>query len=376
VTDLTRVEVPLPERSYPILIGRGWLAEVADHVPLPDGAARALVVSQTPVTTAGHVKPVVASLERAGLRVERYDVPDGEPAKSTGVLRELWEACATASLSRRDLVVAVGGGVVTDLAGFAAATWNRGVAVLQVPTTLLGQVDAAIGGKTGINLPQGKNLVGAFHQPLAVAVDVATLSSLPERTWLEGFGEIVKYGLIHEPDLLDRLEADIGAARRGDPALLDHLVARSAAAKAAFVAADEREGGRRAHLNLGHTYGHAVEALTGYGKVLHGEAVAIGTVVALRIGVRLGRTPPQLAARTERLLAELGLPVRGPVLDRAKVWEVMGRDKKATAGGVRFVLLDGPGRPVVLTPPPAVVDEVLDELQADAPAADAWSDDG
>jgi 3-dehydroquinate synthase len=362
VTDLTRIEVELPDRPYPIVIGRCWLDRVAQEVPLPEHATRALLVTQLPVEEAGHVEPVIDSLERAGITVHRYDVPDGEPAKSTGVLRELWEACAEAPLSRDDLVVGVGGGVVGDLAGFAAATWNRGVAVLQVPTTLLGQVDAAIGGKTGINLPQGKNLVGAFHQPLAVASDVDTLTSLPERVRLEGFGEVVKYGLIRDPVVLDLIEADPDAARDGAPALLDELVARSAAVKAAVVAADEREGGVRAHLNLGHTYGHAVESLTGYGTVLHGEAVAIGTVVALRLGVRLGRTPPEVADRGERLLEVLGLPVRGPELDREQVWTVMARDKKASREGVRFVVLDGLAEPVVLTPARADVDAVLDEL--------------
>jgi 3-dehydroquinate synthase len=375
VTDLTRVEVALPGRGYPILIGRDWLDEVAQHVPLPDGAERVLLVTQRPVEEAGHVAPVVASLERAGLTVHRYDVPDGEAAKSTGVLRELWEACAEAPLTRHDLVVGVGGGVVGDLAGFAAATWNRGIPVLQVPTTLLAQVDAAIGGKTGINLPQGKNLVGAFHQPLAVASDVGTLASLPERVRIEGFGEVIKYGLIRDPEVLELVESDVAAARAGYPGLLDELVARSSAVKAAVVAADEREGGDRAHLNLGHTYGHAVEALTGYGRILHGEAVAIGTIVALRLGIRLGRTPARVAARAERVLAAVGLPVRGPALDRAAVWRVMGRDKKVAHGGVRFVVLDDLAAPTVVTPGTADVDAVLDELDEGAVAVDDWPDD-
>jgi 3-dehydroquinate synthase len=365
VTDLTRVEVALPGRSYPILIGRGWLDQVAQQVPLPERASRILLVTQQHVDEAGHVAPVVDSFERAGLTVHRYDVPDGEPAKSTGVLRELWEACAEAPLTRDDVIVGVGGGVVGDLAGFAAATWNRGVAVVHVPTTLLAQVDAAIGGKTGINLPQGKNLVGAFHQPLAVASDVDTLTTLPDRVRIEGFGEVIKYGLIDDPVVLELIETDPDAARRGEPALLDELVARSSASKAAVVAADEREGGVRAFLNLGHTYGHAVETLGGYGVTLHGEAVAIGLVVALRLGVRLGRTPADVAERAERLLAEVGLPVRGPQLDREQVWTVMGRDKKAGRDGVRFVVLDGLAKPVVVTPERADVDAVLDELGHD-----------
>ncbi|GGI07379.1 3-dehydroquinate synthase [Egicoccus halophilus] len=357
-----RVDVPIEGAPYPVLVGTGWLDDLLDHVALPDGVGRVLVVSQEPVQEAGHLGPVVAAFEAAEVEVHRYDVPDGEAAKSAGVLRELWEACAEAPLGRRDLVVAVGGGVVGDLAGFAAATWNRGIGVLQVPTTLLAQVDAAIGGKTGINLPQGKNLVGAFHQPLAVACDVATLATVAPRIRVEGFGEVVKYGLIADPDLLALLEDRAEDVLAGDPELLEDIVLRSATVKARVVAADEREGGVRAHLNLGHTYGHAVESLTGYDEVLHGEAVAIGTVVALRLGVRLGRTPAALADRAEQLLDRLGLPTRGPVLDRAQVWTTIARDKKADAGGVRFVVLDDLAEPAVVTPERAEVDAVLDEL--------------
>ncbi|MEX2503373.1 MAG: 3-dehydroquinate synthase [Egicoccus sp.] len=370
MTDPVSVEVALGERAYPVVVGTGWLDRFLDHVTLPDGVARVLLVSQQAVAEAGHLAPVVAALESVGVEVYRYDVPDGEAAKSAGVLRELWEACAEIPLSRRDLVVALGGGVVGDLAGFAAATWNRGVGVLQVPTTLLAQVDAAIGGKTGINLPQGKNLVGAFHQPVAVACDVATLATLPHRIRVEGLGEVVKYGLIADSGLLDLLEGHADEVLAGDAGLLQEIVHRSVAVKARVVATDEREGGERAHLNLGHTYGHAVESLTGYDEVLHGEAVAIGTVVALRLGVRLGRTPPDLAQRGEALLDRLGLPTRGPALVRDEVWSTIARDKKADAGGVRFVVLDGPAKPTMLVPDRADVNAVLDELGVVAPPSD------
>ncbi len=360
----TVVEVALPARSYPVVVGESLLARAAELGRPPARATRALLVTQEPVVGAGHVAPVEASLRAAGLAVTRHVVPDGEPAKDLGVLGTLWHACAAVPLSRDDVVVAVGGGVVGDLAGFAAATYNRGVAVLQVPTTLLAQVDAAIGGKTGINLAEGKNLVGAFHQPTAVLCDTGTLATLPRRLLVEGLGEVVKYGLIRDPRVLELLEAaPVGAdGLRPSPALLRELVERSVAVKAAVVAADEREGGERAHLNLGHTYGHAVEALTGYGSVLHGEAVAIGTVVALRLGERLGRTPPALARRGEALLERVGLPVRGPSLDRDAVWDLLARDKKAGADGVRFVVLDDLGRPAVTTPDRADVDAVLDAL--------------
>jgi 3-dehydroquinate synthase len=265
------------------------------------------------------------------------------------------------------VVVAVGGGVVGDLGGFLAATYARGIDVVQIPTTVLAQVDAAIGGKTGINLPEGKNLVGAFHQPRAVVCDVAALATLPERIHREGFGEIAKYGLLRDTGMLELLEANPEIAGAGSsPLLLVELVRRSVAVKAQVVAADEREAGERAHLNLGHTFGHAVESLTGYDSVLHGEAVAIGTVVSLRLGVALGLTDAEVAARGEAVLTALGLPTHPPRLDREAVWTAMRRDKKASSGAVRFVLLEDVGRPVVASPPREIVDGVLDEVEGEA----------
>ena len=361
----TRIEVPLAERAYDVVVGSRFLDVLDQHLRVPAAASRAVVVTQEPIVAAGHVEPVEAALRRAGLDVHRREVPDGESAKDVEVLADLWRSFAEVPLTRSDLVVAVGGGVVGDLAGFAAASFNRGVAVLQVPTTLLAQVDAAIGGKTGINLPQGKNLVGAFHQPVGVACDVEVLSTLPRRVRIEGFGEVVKYGLSHDPTILHLLEERLGGGAAGvdDPLLLEELVRRSVAVKAAVVGADEREGGERAFLNLGHTYGHAVESLTGYDLVLHGEAVAMGLVLALRLGVRLGLTPAGVADRGERLLERVGLPIRPPVLDRDAVWATMRRDKKAGAGEVRFVLLEDAGHCVLQTPPVAEVDAVIDELE-------------
>ncbi len=357
--------VPLGERSYPVLVGRQILAELDQHLDLPAAGTRALLVTQQAVVDAGHASPVEQALARAGIDVHTHLLPEGESAKDAAHLLALWRQAAGIPLSRDDLVVAVGGGVVGDVAGFAAATINRGIAVVQVPTTLLAQVDAAIGGKTGINLPEGKNLVGAFHQPLAVCCDVATLTTLPARLLTEGLGEVVKYGLIRDPVILELLETSTHVARDPDEQLLETLVARSVAVKAEVVGGDEREGGQRAFLNFGHTYGHVVEALTGYGTLLHGEAVAVGMVVALRLGQRLGHTPASVVERAETLLAGLGLPVRGPVLDRASVWTVMGRDKKAKAAGVRFVILDDLAAPRVVTPDRGDVDAVLDEFDAE-----------
>lgn len=367
----TTVTVELPDAPYPVHVGRGLLAragELADLAP----HSTVLVVTQPPVAR-HHLERLRSSLADAGLRVEMVEVADGEAAKSPEVLALLWKKAAELPLTRRDAVVALGGGVVGDLAGFLAATWNRGIAVVQVPTTLLAQVDGAVGGKTGINLPAGKNLVGAFHQPRAVVADVDTLATLPERFRREGLGEVVKYGLIRDPELLAMVEASPDEAATGHGELLDEMVRRSVTVKAAVVAADERESGERAHLNLGHTVGHVVETLTHY-RVLHGEAVSIGTVLALRLGVVMGRTPLELAERGEAVLRAVGLPVRVPTLERQAVWEVLGRDKKADRG-VRFVVLDGLAEPVLVRPDRAQVEQVLDELTDDGVIAALYSDD-
>ena len=356
-----RIHVPLADRAYDIVVGRDLLGHLPELAPLPATIRTVALVTQAPVAR-HHAPPLIAALEATGLQVVTIEVPNGEVAKDLETLGRCYAQLAEIPLTRGDVVVALGGGVVGDLAGFLAATWNRGVPVVQVPTTLLAQVDAAIGGKTGVNLPHGKNLVGAFHQPLAVVIDVDTLATLPPRERTSGLGEVVKYGLIRDPEILDLLEADPDAATGGDLDLLTELVRRSAAVKAAVVAADERESGERAHLNLGHTYGHAVESLTGYTEVLHGEAVAIGTCMALRLGVHEGVTDPSLVERTETLLDRLGLPTRAPHLDRDAVWATMARDKKATRD-VRFVLLEGLARPALRTPDRADVDRAIDEVE-------------
>ncbi|MDQ3931321.1 MAG: 3-dehydroquinate synthase [Actinomycetota bacterium] len=357
------VRVDLDERGYGVMIGRGVLVDLARHVLLPVGTRRAVVVTQPPVSR--YAASVRAALVAAGLEVHELVVPDGEQAKDLAVLGSLYRELARIPLARRDLIFAIGGGVVGDLAGFLAATWHRGVPVVQVPTTLLAQVDAAIGGKTAVNLPEGKNLVGAFHQPLAVVADIEALATLPPRELVAGLAEVVKYGLIRDPVILELLEADPTGACGGDLALLEELVLRSVAVKAEVVADDEREFGQRSHLNFGHTYGHAVEAVTGYTRYLHGEAVALGICTALRLGARIGFGPTALVERAEALLCSLGLPVRTQPLDRAAVWSAMGRDKKAQ-GGVRFVLLEELARPALVTPAPDAVDAAIDEVEMKA----------
>ena len=355
------IRVALPGQPYDIVVEAGALHAMQGRLVPPAHARQAVIVTNAMVGGL-YEAPVRASLEALGLQVHTVHVPDGEEAKSVDTLGMLWHRFAAVPLNRDDVVVALGGGVVGDLAGFAAATWNRGVAVAQLPTTLLGMVDSAIGGKTGINLPEGKNLVGSFHQPLVVLADTATLRTLPPRELRAGLGEVAKYGFIEDPAVLELLERDPAAATAGDPALLTEVVRRGAAVKARIVAADERESGERALLNYGHTVGHAIESLTGYGEYRHGEAVALGMVFAARLGERLGVSEPGLADRTVAVLGRLGLPTGGVRLDPAAVWDVLARDKKAR-NGVRFVLCRKPGEALLVEPPERrVVDEVLRSL--------------
>jgi 3-dehydroquinate synthase len=357
----TTIEVAIPGSPYQVSIGSNLLAHLDDVVKPPSHARRAAVVSSG-VPYQRFAPQVATAMERLGLDVHLVELPDGEPSKTMATLEQCCRAFARIPLGRDDLVVAVGGGVIGDLVGFAAAIWNRGVALVQVPTTLLGQVDAAIGGKTAVDLPEGKNLVGAFHQPAAVVADLDTLTTLPERQRRAGLGEVLKYGFIADPEVLHLLEARPDDAVACAPGLVGDLVGRSVAVKARVVAADERESGERALLNYGHTVGHAIEALGGYEAYLHGEAVALGMVFAARLGERLGISAPGLADRTVAALAGLGLPTGGVQLDPGRVWELLRRDKKAR-GGVRFVVCSRPGAAQVIDQPPVeLVDEVLASL--------------
>lgn len=367
--EATRVAVPLGGAAYDVHIGPGLLERLDELVAWPSRAATVAVITNATVA-AVYGERVTAACQRAGLGTELIEVPDGEHAKSAETLTQVWHRLAAAELRRSDVILALGGGVVGDLAGFAAATWHRGVAVVQVPTTLLAMCDAAIGGKTGVNLPHGKNLVGAFHQPLAVVADTATLATLDARQRRAGLGEAAKYGFIADPVVLSRLEARPDDAVAGEPELLADVVARGVAVKADLVGRDEREGGDRALLNYGHTVGHAVEAASGYDVYLHGEAVALGMVAAARLGERLGISEAGLAQRTVALLDALGLPTGGVRLDPAAVRAALGRDKKAVGGGEagwRFVLCERPGRArIVEAPSPAAVDAAIASLTAPA----------
>jgi 3-dehydroquinate synthase len=327
--------VELGERSYPILIGSGLLGD-------PSVYTREVAAADVLVVTNETVGPMYLDRVRAGLagrRVHSLALPDGEAHKTLGTVSRIFDAMAAAQLHRDACVAALGGGVVGDLAGFAAACYQRGVDFLQLPTTLLAQVDASVGGKTGVNHPAGKNLIGAFHQPVAVIADTATLSTLPPREFRAGLAEVVKHALIADATFLDWLDGHLDALLAQQPEALVHAIRRSCEIKAAIVAADERERGRRAELNFGHTFGHAIETATGFSDWLHGEAVAVGMVMAAVLSHRLGWLAAADVQRIRELLRRAGLPVQPPRLGSARVRELMGMDKKVLEGRIRLVLL-------------------------------------
>ncbi len=335
------LSVALGERSYPIHIGTGLIGEPRLFAPYVAGK-RVAVVSN-PVVAPHYLGRIEKSLSQAGAQTVPVLIEDGERAKDWKTLDRVIDALLAAHLRRDSLIVALGGGVVGDLAGFAAAIYQRGVPYLQVPTTLLAQVDSSVGGKTAINHARGKNMVGVFHQPLAVVADVATLNTLPDRELRAGIAEIIKHGLVLDLQFLEWLEQHVDKLLARDAAALAHVVLRSCELKAQVVAADEREAGRRAILNFGHTFGHAIEAGVGYGEWLHGEAVAAGMVMAAELSVRAGSLRSEDARRVKALIARAGLPVRGPKLAAERYLELMQVDKKATGGRLRFILLDGLG---------------------------------
>jgi 3-dehydroquinate synthase len=341
------------DHPHEVVVGTEVLGELPSLV---GSAARAVVVihARGQDVMAG---AAVRALTQAGYAVHAETVPDGEAAKEIGVAAALWSRLAAHEIGRRDVIVGVGGGAVTDLAGFAAATWLRGVRVVLVPTTLLGMTDAAIGGKTAINTPEGKNLVGAFHPAAGVLADLAALATLPPAEYASGLAEVIKAGFIADPVILDLIEADpAGAARPGGPHERE-LVERAIAMKAGVVSADLREAGQREFLNYGHTLGHAIERAERY-TMRHGEAVAIGMTYAAALGRLAGRLDPQTAQRHREVLAAVGLPTRY----RAGAWPdlraTMTLDKKARAARLRLVVLDGLAKPAILADPP---EELLEQ---------------
>ena len=345
VQQAEEIRVELGPRAYPVVVGRGLLDEVGPRLAALGHARRAALVTSERVA-ALYGEPVLDSLRDAGFDPVAVEIPDGEEHKSLAWLAVVYDRLLEAGVERRSPLVALGGGMVTDLAGFAAATLLRGLPTALVATTLLAQVDAAIGGKTGVNHVAGKNLIGAFHQPRLVLADVEVLETLPRRELVAGLAEVIKYGAIGDAGLFARLEAELARVLALEPDVLVPVVAACCRQKAAVVAEDEREErGARAVLNFGHTVGHAIEALTEYRELLHGEAVAIGMVAAAKVSRALGRCGADVVDRLERLLKRTGLPTDIPKgITPAALALAMRTDKKSTGGRVRFVCLEAIGR--------------------------------
>jgi 3-dehydroquinate synthase len=334
------VRVELADRSYDIQIGTGNLDQVGPMVTERIQASHAVAITDENVRQP-HADKVAESLADVDIDVDLVVVAPGEQTKSIDMANSLWQGMLEMGANRTSIIVAVGGGVIGDLAGFVAATFARGLRFFQVPTTLLAQVDSSVGGKVGINLPAAKNMVGSFLQPRGVLIDTETLQTLPQREYRAGLGEVVKYGVILDAVLFEYLEAHVEGLLNLEPEVIRHVVARCCRLKAEVVNQDELElSGLRAILNYGHTFAHAYEALTGYGELLHGEAVAIGMMTASRLAERLGRIDGELTARQQSLLEKLGLPVAPPELDPEKILETMMHDKKVAHGRLRFVLPD------------------------------------
>lgn len=330
------LNVSLGTRTYPIHIGTGLLAGPSIAAAL--GRRKVALVTNTTLMPL-YGQPLAERLTHAGLTVQSIVLPDGESHKTFDSLNLIYDALLADGFDRKSCIVALGGGVVGDMAGFAAATFQRGIPFLQIPTTLLAQVDSSVGGKTAINHPRGKNMIGAFHQPLAVFADTDTLITLPERELIAGLAEVIKYGLIRDPDFLVWLEENMPALRRRDPAALSHAIRESCRNKAEVVARDELETGERALLNLGHTFGHAIEGALGFGSWLHGEAVGVGMLLAAMLSHELDYIREEDVSRVARLLRAAGLPLALPDIPPDTLLSFMAVDKKNEGGRIRLILL-------------------------------------
>ena len=363
--DADSLVVPLGARSYRIHLCDGQVSNPAGHADFwRDCLATFDASRDIALVTNETIAPLYGTTlsdhwASTGMRVCSIVVPDGERFKNAEMLSTIHDAMLDARFDRRVVVVALGGGVVGDVAGFAAATYQRGVRFVQIPTTLLAQVDSSVGGKTGINHRLGKNMIGAFHQPRAVVVDLSTLDTLPAREFASGIAEIVKYGASLDASFFAWLERSMPRLLQRDRATLAYAIRRSCELKATIVAADEEEGGKRALLNFGHTFGHAIEGASGYGTWLHGEAVAAGMVMAAQLSVVLGSLDPVASSRIANLLIAAGLPVDPPRLSRDQWRQWMSSDKKADGGRLRFVVMDGLGRSSLRVVDDVALDAVL-----------------
>jgi len=366
---VSALKVLLGQRSYPILIGNNLIARLGDECRRLELGPRYALLTDTNVARR-FASAAVASLEKAGFVGAVMAFPPGETAKSLDTVQRCYGHAAEHRLERGSFIVALGGGVVGDVAGFVAATYLRGIPFLQVPTTLLAQVDSSVGGKVGVNIPAGKNLVGAFHQPRLVLCDLDTLRALPARQFRAGLAEVIKYGIIYDPALFELLERELPKLLKLDPELLQVVVERCCAIKAKIVGQDETEAGLRKILNFGHTIGHAIEAVSGYGKYLHGEAISIGQVVAANLSTKLAGLPASDVERIRKLFAAAGLPtsiqLRGP--RRARLLAALRLDKKVEAGEIQFVLAENIGKVRWgVKVPPATIERALDESALRAP---------
>lgn len=362
---MRNVHVPLGARSYEINIGSGLLSELGRHCARLKLGSRCAVISDRNVAPR-FAKKVQASLKQSGFDSVLITVPAGETAKSLKVVEQCYDALAKHRLERKSFIIALGGGVVGDLAGFVSATYLRGIAFVQVPTTLLAQVDSSVGGKVGVNLKAGKNLVGAFHQPRLVLCDIDTLRTLPMREFRAGLAEVIKYGIIYDAELFSRLESDLPKLLKRDPRTLTGVIARCCEIKAAVVGQDETESGLRAILNFGHTIGHAIENISGYGKYLHGEAISIGQVAAAKISDAMLGSGSAEADRIRSLFQRAGLPttIQLSGAQRKKLFAAMRLDKKVSGGEIKFVLAKKIGETVWgRKVPEEVVQEALDSIQ-------------
>jgi 3-dehydroquinate synthase len=353
-----RVAIELGDRGYDIVIGSGLFdrAQIFDGLPR---AACALIVSNTTVAPL-YAERLARSLAGKYRDVHVLELPDGEAHKDWQAMNRIFDTLLGAGADRKTVLFALGGGVVGDVAGFAASCYMRGVAFVQVPTTLLAQVDSSVGGKTAINHPLGKNMIGAFHQPLRVIADLDTLATLPQREIAAGLAEVIKYGPIADDGFLDWIDQHLEALLARDPAALAHAVRRSCEIKARVVAQDERESGLRAILNFGHTFGHAIETGLGHGVWLHGEAVGCGMVMAADLSARMGLVEASYARRLAGLIKRAGLPTVGPPLGAQRYLDLMRVDKKAEGGEIRFVVLEAPGRAGLRAAPDELVADVID----------------
>jgi 3-dehydroquinate synthase len=359
---MNTLQVDLGNRSYPIYIGENLLqnhALFAQHV-----RGHLSIIVTNPTIAPLYADEVENSLKKIDQQVVRVIIPDGEAHKNWETLQLIFNGLMEAGADRKSTIIALGGGVIGDMAGFAAASFMRGIAFIQIPTTLLSQVDSSVGGKTGINHPLGKNMIGAFHQPVAVIADLRTLTTLPPKELAAGLAEVVKHGAIADAEFLSWIESHISELNTCDLSAMEHAVLRSCEIKSAVVAADEKENGIRAHLNFGHTFGHAIEAGMGYGDWLHGEAVGCGMVIASELSMELGYITAQEVKRLTQIIAELHLPITPPIWSVNKYLDLMSHDKKAEQGSIKYVVLEKLGQANVQKVPNETIHTVLQRFGA------------